>query len=83
METKQVIIQNKDEERQFLKEATERGWRWVFTDAEPIKFLPSESVLVDSFPYLIEIEGDEMSIVLIDELIEPNPLTVQQFIKFK
>ena len=83
MERKQVIIQNKDEETEFLEEATERGWRWVFTDAEPIKYLPSEGVLVDSFPYLIEIEGDEMSIVLLDELIEPNPLTVQQFIKFK
>lgn len=83
METKQVIIQNKDEERQFLKEATERGWRWVFTDAEPIKYLPSEGFLIKGLPYVIEIESGEMSIMLLDELIEPNPLTVQQFLESK
>lgn len=83
METKQVIIQNKDEERQFLEEATKRGWVWIFSDAEPIKFLPSESVLIDEFPFVIEIESGEMSIILVDELIESNPLTVKQFLESK
>lgn len=83
MERKQVIIQNKDEERQFLKEATNRGWSWVFSDAEPIKYLPSEGFLMKGFPYVIEIESGEMSIMLLDELIEPNPLTVQQFLESK
>ncbi len=80
METKQVIIQNKDEERQFLKEATKRKFVWINGGEDAISYIPSENVFFDGFPYVIEIENGEIGILI---LTEPLPLTVKQFLESK
>ena len=80
METKQVIIQNKDEERQFLEEATERGWKWVNCDEKPTKYVPSDNKYFWRFSYVIKIVGDKIGIT---DYPVKNPLTVQQFIESK
>jgi hypothetical protein len=77
METKQVIIQNKDEEKQFLEEATKRKYFWFSAMAHPKDHTPSKSRLFEKFPYIIIIESDgEMSW---DSLIER--LTLTQFLE--
>ena len=62
METKQVIIQNKDEERQFLKEATKRKFVWIDGGEKPLEFIPSETKRFNQFPYVVGIENNEISI---------------------
>ncbi len=78
METKQVIIQNKDEERQFLKEATERKLVWINGGEDAMSYIPSENEFFDGFPYVIEIENGEIGVVILND---PMPVTVQQFLE--
>ena len=80
METKQVIIQNKDEERQFLKEATERKLVWINGEENPLEFVPSEDEYFWRFSYVIKIVGDKIGIT---DYPVKNPLTVQQFLESK
>ena len=77
METKQVIIQNKDEERQFLKEAKKRGWRWRRGD-NPTEYVPSENLFFDAFSYVVEIENGELYITTYGL---PEYKTVAQFLE--
>ena len=60
MEIKQVIIQNKEEERQFLQQAKKFGWKWI-NGNDPLENAPSEFSYFTGFPYLIELEDFDIS----------------------
>lgn len=57
METKQVMIQNKEEEREFLEEAERRGMVWDLSHLMPSKFIPSTNDWFKCFPYVITVEA--------------------------
>lgn len=81
METKQVIIQNKDEERQFLKEAEKRNIVWDY-GADPVLFAPSNSLNFINFPIIIQIESSQLwNKKTISWNYYFEPLTVKQFLE--
>lgn len=61
METKQVIIQNKEEERQFQEIAEVLGLVWDSIGSKPSDFKPSTSSWFKSFPYCITINDNRIS----------------------
>jgi hypothetical protein len=77
METKQVIIQNKTEEKQFLEEAERRGYKWAGAEDEPpTRYTPSLDK--QKFPYLIKARFDYLLYVK-DHLKEFS--TLSQFLE--
>jgi len=78
METKQVIIKNKVEEKQFLKEAHKRGWRWAgCRNARQYKPSNYEGFLFT--PYYIEIEDGKLTWDHIKK--RPKRLTLAKFLE--
>ncbi len=77
METKQVIIQNEAEEKQFLEEVTKCGWKWI-NGVMPIEQPPSQFTYFTGFPYIINMEDFDIAY---EEFI-PR-LTLQQFLESK
>jgi len=61
METKQVIIQNRDEERQFQEIAEVLGFVWDSSGSKPSEFKPSTNGWFRSFPYCITINDNRIS----------------------
>ncbi len=76
METKQVIIQNKEEERQFLEEVEKRRYVWFFNRKPTVSF-PSEQINFKGFPYNLLIENNTIYNYY------GNVLTVSQFLDSK